>query len=120
MLNVFILNLKILVSLHEICIPCLLHILKLQCKIMFYISAVFVTGSRDGSLILWDARCSRKCSKLPVSHLPDQIIYFAANTSKFDFKKKGNPLEHPPNSCSVTGLVFQNDNTLISSGSAEQ
>ncbi|KAL0273431.1 UNVERIFIED_CONTAM: hypothetical protein PYX00_006093 [Menopon gallinae] len=83
-------------------------------------TSVFATGSRDGSLILWDARCSRKCSKLPVSHLPDQVIYFAASTSRFDFKKKGSPPKASPHSCSVTGLVFQNDNTLISSGSAEQ
>lgn len=78
---------------------------------------MFATGSRDGSLILWDTRSCKKSSEIPIK--PDQIIPSAAGTSAFVPKKRYCPKEaSQPNS--VTGLTFQSDNTLISSGSTDQ
>lgn len=80
---------------------------------MTFISAVFATGSRDGSLILWDTRSSTKCSRLPATQHPDQTI-----CPPHSQKKK--QLNDASQSSSVTGVIFQDDNTLISSGSYDQ
>ncbi|KAK6619282.1 hypothetical protein RUM44_003664 [Polyplax serrata] len=84
-------------------------------------TAVFATGSRDGSLMIWDARAQKKCATF-THHVPDQIISSGAGASpvgtKCGTKKPGLSLELL-NCKSVTGLVFQNDNTLISCGSLD-
>lgn len=68
--------------------------------------------------MIWDIRAQKKCTKFS-HHLPDQIISTGAGSPQCNVGKRNISLECV-NSKSVTGLVFQNDNTLISSGSMDK
>lgn len=67
--------------------------------------AVFSTGGRDGALLIWDRRMSS--SALVVS--PDKIIRHSHEAPGFFKARRGGSQTN-----SVTGLVFQDDNNLIS------
>lgn len=76
--------------------------------------SVFATGSRDGNILVWDTRST---SNIAFIGNPDKIIanaHYSKHTTPS--KKKAYQNQHPSISGanSVTGLVFQDENTLIS------
>lgn len=71
------------------------------------ISAVFATGARDGVIMIWDIRAKHLHQPRP----DNCIMYGHPNGSTF---KKRRKLLQPSRSQSITGLIFQDDFTLIS------
>ncbi|XP_076312766.1 WD40 domain-containing protein denticleless isoform X2 [Tachypleus tridentatus] len=82
---------------------------------------VLASGARDGNINIWDQRCIRK----DLHHVPENTIWNAhcatfQSTGTPRHKKKestSGPSTNPLNS--VTSLVFQDENLLISSGTAD-
>lgn len=77
-------------------------------------SSVFASGGRDGKIIVWDPRAS----KSDVVDIPDISLPFSHVFQNSQIKGLKNA---PPVSASssVTGLVFQDTDTLISCGSGD-
>lgn len=80
---------------------------------------VFATGARDGRILIWDVRASNQPT---VVVKPDNCL---ANCHSLSFTPK-TPSSHskrarldPHRAISVTGLVFQDDQTLISCGECD-
>ncbi|XP_032685046.1 protein lethal(2)denticleless isoform X2 [Odontomachus brunneus] len=69
--------------------------------------AVFATGARDGVIMIWDIRAKHLHQPRP----DNCIMYGHPNGSTF---KKRRKLLQPSRSQSITGLIFQDDFTLIS------
>lgn len=84
--------------------------------------AVFATGARDGAIFVWDTRANFNLSYITQ---PDRIISNSHNIpntpgSGSKFKKRLVPLvTNVSGANSVTGLVFQNDMSLISCGAGD-
>ncbi|XP_065082099.1 protein lethal(2)denticleless-like [Ochlerotatus camptorhynchus] len=82
--------------------------------------AVFATGGRDGVIALWDSRASCGLNMTPKA---DNFIYggHTGGLGTPEFGKRQLPLDVYDRStrCSITGLVFQDDNTLISCGAGD-
>ncbi|GLV39921.1 lethal-(2)-denticleless [Carabus blaptoides fortunei] len=84
--------------------------------------AVFATGARDGAIFVWDTRANYNLSYITQ---PDRIISNSHNIpntpgSGSKFKKRLVPLvTNVSGANSVTGLVFQNDMSLISCGAGD-
>ncbi|CAF4953094.1 unnamed protein product [Pieris macdunnoughi] len=81
--------------------------------------AVFATGARDGRILIWDVRANNQPS---VVVKPDNCL---VNCHSLSFTPK-TPGSHskrarldPHRAISVTGLVFQDDQTLISCGECD-
>ncbi|XP_022244355.1 denticleless protein homolog [Limulus polyphemus] len=82
---------------------------------------VLASGARDGNINIWDQRCIRK----DLHHMPENTIWNAhcatfQSTGTPRHKKKestSGPSTNPLNS--VTSLVFQDENLLVSSGTAD-
>lgn len=83
---------------------------------------VFATGGRDGAIIIWDTRTS---SEAEVIQKMDNRIQSAhlggCPTTPSTTRRRGNRSATPKlaanaSNSSVTGLVFQNDYTLVSCG----
>ncbi|XP_046664736.1 protein lethal(2)denticleless [Homalodisca vitripennis] len=70
---------------------------------------VFATGARDGLVIMWDYRCSQPNT---TTIKPDNIISNAHCQSGSTVKKTKR--KEPSRADSITGLVFQDPNFLIS------
>lgn len=82
--------------------------------------AVFATGSRDGAIFIWDTRAVISNNYITQ---PDTIISHSHNipntpSSSSKFKKKFSN-QNVSAANSVTSIVFQDDNTLISCGSGD-
>lgn len=78
-------------------------------------NAVFATGSRDGSVRIWDLRVSKKGRH----HVPEIII--ETSSSQPQKHSKAKPQKHQKEGInnslsSVTSLVFQNEHHVVSSG----
>ncbi|XP_044254807.1 protein lethal(2)denticleless [Tribolium madens] len=81
-------------------------------------SSVFATGGRDGNIIIWD---TRTCGGSLIGKV-DRTIFNSHNTkTPIKARKKCTCLSpsRASNAKSVTGLVFQDDNTLISCGAGD-
>ncbi|CAH0561463.1 unnamed protein product [Brassicogethes aeneus] len=77
----------------------------------------FATGGRDGDIILWDVRTSTE-----VMGHPDKVIHSAhvAKTHHHTPSRRKKCMTSTRSGVkSVTGLVFQNENTLISCGAGD-
>uniref|UniRef100_A0A1B6MI94 Uncharacterized protein n=1 Tax=Graphocephala atropunctata TaxID=36148 RepID=A0A1B6MI94_9HEMI len=75
---------------------------------------VFATGARDGLVIVWDYRCSQPNT---TTIKPDNIISNAhCQTGSTQKKSKR---KEPSRADSITGLVFQDENYLISSSAGD-
>lgn len=80
-------------------------------------SSIFASGGRDGNIILWDTRTDTSSFVGKVDktiHHSHTAKIFTPNKSR---KKFGTPTT--PSVTSVTGLVFQDENTLISCGAGD-
>ncbi|XP_065088153.1 protein lethal(2)denticleless [Ochlerotatus camptorhynchus] len=84
--------------------------------------AVFATGGRDGVIVLWDSRAFFGSTMAPRA---DNCIYSGhaggpGTPSGYRKRTRATP-KIPPNVCSssITGLAFQDDNTLISCGAGD-
>uniref|UniRef100_A0AAR5Q2M9 WD repeat-containing protein 55 homolog n=1 Tax=Dendroctonus ponderosae TaxID=77166 RepID=A0AAR5Q2M9_DENPD len=75
-------------------------------------SSAFATGSRDGNIIIWDTRTQQHSSLIK----PDSTIRNSHGDTPFKAKRRHGGIPNL-NVKSVTSLVFQNVNTLISCGS---
>lgn len=80
-------------------------------------SSVFASGGRDGNIILWDTRSEAsnfigKCDKSIQNSHTSKV----ATPSR---SKKKSVVLTPSQNKSVTGLVFQDSNTLISCGAGD-
>lgn len=84
--------------------------------------AVFATGGRDGVIILWDIRAQLGSDMAPRA---DNCIFSGhaggPGTPSTHRKRTRATPKIPPNGCSssITGLAFQDDNTLISCGAGD-
>ncbi|XP_058126590.1 protein lethal(2)denticleless [Anopheles ziemanni] len=84
--------------------------------------AVFATGGRDGAIIIWDVRAQLGANMLPRA---DNCIYSGhaggPGTPASHRKRTRQTPKIPAQGCSssITGLVFQDDNTLISCGAGD-
>ncbi|XP_059055533.1 protein lethal(2)denticleless [Achroia grisella] len=80
--------------------------------------SVFATGARDGHILIWDIRTS---SQPTVILKPDNCLMNCH--SSFTPKTPGSHSKRPridhQRAISITGLVFQNDLTLISCGECD-
>ncbi|PZC74250.1 hypothetical protein B5X24_HaOG208145 [Helicoverpa armigera] len=80
--------------------------------------SVFATGARDGHILLWDIRANNQPS---VVLKPDNCLMNCH--SSFNPKTPGSHGKRPridtPRAISITGLVFQDDMTLISCGECD-
>lgn len=85
-------------------------------------SAVFATGGRDGAILIWDTRA---VSNLGSTQRADNCIYSGhaggPGTPVSQRKRTARTPKLCPTatSSSITGLVFQDDNTLISCGAGD-
>uniref|UniRef100_A0A336MRL7 CSON006081 protein n=1 Tax=Culicoides sonorensis TaxID=179676 RepID=A0A336MRL7_CULSO len=86
-------------------------------------SAVFATGGRDGSILIWDTRAA-----LSIDRADNCIFSGHAGTgvgTPVSHRKRSSSRNNTPktpancSSSSITGLVFQDDNTLISCGAGD-
>ncbi|XP_031833344.1 WD40 domain-containing protein denticleless [Nomia melanderi] len=71
--------------------------------------AVFATGARDGSIMVWDIRANHheQCK-------PDNCITNAHNVGTIGNVRQRRAFNHTSRAQSITGLAFQDDVTLLS------
>lgn len=91
-------------------------------------SAVFATGGRDGSILIWDTRAALS---VEMASRADNCIFsghaggHAGPGTPVSHRKRTGSRQNTPkvpanvSSSSITGLVFQDDNTLISCGAGD-
>lgn len=73
------------------------------------ILAVFATGARDGSIMVWDIRANHYEHRKP-----DNCISNAHNVGTIGNMRQRRALSHASRAQSITGLAFQDDVTLLS------
>ncbi|ETN59641.1 lethal(2)denticleless [Anopheles darlingi] len=84
--------------------------------------AIFATGGRDGAILIWDIRAQLGSNLLPRA---DNCIYSGhaggPGTPASHRKRTRQTPKIPAQGCSssITGLVFQDSNTLISCGAGD-
>lgn len=88
-------------------------------------SAVFATGGRDGAILIWDTRAALNVGVMPRA---DNCIYSGHSGgpgTPMSACKRRSTRHHTPklpanvSSSSITGLVFQDDTTLVSCGAGD-
>ncbi len=72
-----------------------------------------MSGSRDGSIMVWDTRCSGKGS----SHKPVNMIHSAHEKERA--KQNGRNSKSTSNVSSVTAVLFHGDNKIASCGASD-
>ncbi|XP_067010099.1 protein lethal(2)denticleless isoform X2 [Anabrus simplex] len=80
-------------------------------------SAVFATGARDGMIVIWDTRCSKdQLSIKPDNFISNAHHYPGASANS---RPKRNKFIPSSRASSITSLVFQDQNSLISCGAGD-
>lgn len=77
-------------------------------------SAIFATGARDGQVMIWDKRVKEKDGVKPAVN----IIRNAHKLTQSSTSKKRRTQQDGPQS--VTAVLFQDDNTIITTGSTDR
>ncbi|CAH1792154.1 unnamed protein product [Owenia fusiformis] len=81
--------------------------------------SVFASGSRDGHIMIWDARCNEKdgfmCPTMTIKNA--HCCHTVARTTKQKRGSKATTVQDSQQS--VTCVLFQDDNTLISAGAVD-
>ncbi|CRL00096.1 CLUMA_CG013378, isoform A [Clunio marinus] len=85
--------------------------------------SVFSTGGRDGAILIWDLRSN---TNNEVQKIDNRIYnaHIGGGPTTPSTRRRGNRYATPKNqtnvsNSSVTGLIFQNENTLVSCGPAD-
>lgn len=85
-------------------------------------SAVFATGGRDGSILIWDTRARHSLDLVPRADNCIMSGHAGGPGTPISHRKKTRQTPKLPpyaSSSSITGLVFQDDQTLISCGAGD-
>lgn len=90
---------------------------------------VFATGGRDGAILIWDTRVSQNADLInraenSIFRGHDHEAKALTPSTSSSSKRHSNPYQNGsnvPNACksSITGLSFQDENTLISCGAGD-
>lgn len=84
---------------------------------------VFATGARDGSIMIWDDRCKKRgtgSGQLPIASISDaHMDQKKTKTQPKRRKKLASNLPTIDSSQSVSVVLFQKEDTLLSAGSAD-
>ncbi|XP_059168656.1 denticleless protein homolog A-like [Physella acuta] len=80
--------------------------------------AVFVSGSRDGHIMMWDKRISHKDGGIPPINTILNAHTLKHNTNPTKARKKAMSQVRDAHQ-SVTAVLFQNENYVISSGAVD-
>lgn len=87
---------------------------------------VFSTGGRDGAILIWDTRVSQNMDLInraenSIFRGHDHETKALTPSTQSSSSKRGHSLANMPNACksSITGLAFQDENTLISCGAGD-
>jgi len=80
---------------------------------------VFATGSRDGSIMIWDTRCYKKDEVYSAENVIRNAHCPPPNAGLTPQPKKKCKVGAQDSLQSVTVVLFQNENTLVSSGAAD-
>lgn len=81
-------------------------------------NSVFASGSRDGNIMIWDVRDSSSNSKAENIIRNAHAIQATTEAKTPRSKKKATPKGGAVNN-SITAVLFQNDNTLLSAGDCD-
>lgn len=85
-------------------------------------SAVFATGGRDGAIMVWDTRAQINLEMMPRADNCILSGHAGGPGTPVSHRKRTRLTPKLPayaSSSSITGLVFQDDNTLISCGAGD-
>ncbi|XP_044749254.1 protein lethal(2)denticleless [Coccinella septempunctata] len=80
--------------------------------------SIFATGGRDGNIIVWDIRAENPCNDSLIGKSDILISKSHVTKAVTPSRNKKNVVLCSQNN-SVTGLAFQNSNTLISCGAGD-
>ncbi|XP_013408542.1 denticleless protein homolog [Lingula anatina] len=80
---------------------------------------IFSSGSRDGHIMLWDTRCSKKDGSIPSVNIVRNAHLTTSSGSTPKPKKRTKLGPAQDSQQSVTSVLFQDENHLVSAGAVD-